>query len=427
MIEYEEDWQRLGQRLRNYEPDGQPEVDFAALQQLRREEDRRPSRRKILWLGLSLVLLVGSVAWRSVGRLSSTPPSAALITPVGSEDSAEHDRSPVKENLLLPASPSELTPDSSPDPAKVVPGAPPRTVWATRVAERPGMDNTQRLPDQALEKVEAGRKATTSAGRTTGAVVVSTLPSLPSVTSLNYEVRSLPEPTYAQATIPAEESGSPTFTRASRTTIAVNTGLSSHWRGRHPLEDTDQGLYFSLGAMRNFGRFGLDGRVGYRGHGVKFPALEGEATPWSHYEDKVNLFNDEGEEVEYTYVGIVDGYRGIEFSLLLHYWVAPQFSVQAGGRYSLPSLGFRRTVHSSHDGDVTRQPNPYHFFTTNTTLVRYRDYGLLSGAQWRLGNALSVEAMLHLGLVDLIEDAGERQARFNHSSSLSLGVQYRLR
>ncbi len=434
MDQHEKDWLRLGQDLHNYQPQGDPVGDFARFQELQRETSGKARPARLGWLLLGLLLMMASAIWLFQ---DSTPSaiSTAFPMPIAQRESAEAVSAQPSVSFKEIASSNTLSNIATNTPAQLITAgagllAPDK---ANPIADVEQVD--PELPSRAAAEAPLTTLKSESLPESQLAITAMTSAQAEPVRNATvYPVARLSgaqEFVLAETTLPyvslavaAEESViSPSKTVPK---LSFGGGLSSHWRGDQFLSDTDLGVYVSLGIQKPIGeRFSIAGRVGYRGHNLNLQVLE-EEKPWSHYEEKINEIDDNGEEIEYTYVGVVDGYKGIEFSVLLQYELNHRTTLQAGGRYSLPSLAFRRTVHSSRDGDVTAQPNPYHFFATQQPLVKYYDYGALFGGQYRINNSLSFEAQLHLGMVDLIEDAGERMERFNHSSSVSLGLRYRL-
>lgn len=429
MNEYEDEWLRIGSGLRAYQPEGQPETDYAGFRAMQEADRQRPRRRLLAWLGFGILLLMAS----SITLVLSGPEPATKLYISDSDTAALSGVNPISIDLSFPI--AESTPPSlSATPTKQATLPKPERSFSPVVRDRFSAQQVQLpkssgVPPSSSEPLLSGNFFAEAGGFAVSAKLGASRNEMV-LSRLDWPRVKLP--TTDTVSVSLETGGllplsdEPFAAKNKRPYFSFNGGLSTHWRGNSFLEDADQGVYVSIGIRQQLGRFTLDGRFGYRGHNMNLKVLEGTEKPWSHYEEKSNLFNDQGEEVEYTYVGIVDGYKGLEFSLLVSYQLNNRFSMQAGGRYSLPSLSFRRTVHSSHDGDVTGEPNPYHFFTTQTPLVKYYDYGALAGGQYRINKFLSLEAMLHLGMVDLIEDEGERMSRFNHSSSVSIGLSYRL-
>lgn len=437
MDQHEHDWSQIGDQLRNYQPAGKPDVDFAALQALQREAEVSFFRRYFYFLLPVLLLLCGVVF-----LIWPAPDNEALVQ-LGVEEKEPVSATPVPvRSVTVPS--EELTERVSAQRSKTntrVASAkpaspPPPSLPPVSVPQRAPAISNSGPAALASNLVEAGRKPT----RPAAALIADSERSEPTNNSLraNQTVTRLPWPAAdtklvskpevtAGATISATSAPPPFARTAGKPTFTFGAGLSSHWRGTRFLSDVDNGVYLSIGLEKRFGCLSLDGRVGYRGHSLSQQVSENTGTAWSYYEEKTSQLTSFGEEEEFTYVGVVEGYQGIEFSLLLGYQVSSRVLLQAGGRYALPDLSFRRSVHSSHNGDVTNHDNPYLIFITDQALVKYHDYGGLLGGQYRLSPVFSLEAMLHLGMVDLIEDAGERQSRFNHSSSLSLGIRYRLK
>lgn len=430
MDQHEKDWIRLGQNLRNYQPPGDPAADFAALQQLQQAQYTMPNRRGLLWLGLGLLLLFTVATWLVSGdKTLDQPQSGPGVPPVATSISdGEKSPKPVVTSEQVAVAPITTTSLSNAPEAsgqmlvEQAANNPKRVNGLITEAKKENKTTTEEVdfpdlgPGQDVELV--GKNPVSKATYSFNSVMVTPIGTYGEVLAFT---RTLPEVSISGLASPVEIEQQSRLPR-----ITFGGGLSTHWRGDRFMSDTDQGIYVSLGLEQPLGqRFLLAGRVGYRGHNLNLRVFEDDK-PWSHYEEKINEVDASGEEVEYTYLGIVDGYKGIEFSLLLQYQLNNRATLQAGGRYSLPSLAFRRTVHSSRDGDITADPSPYQFLANEQPLVKYFDYGALLGGQYRINNSLSFEAQLHLGMVDLIEDDGERMNRFNHSSSLSLGLRYRL-
>ncbi|MFK8165188.1 MAG: hypothetical protein AB8H12_22270, partial [Lewinella sp.] len=153
---------------------------------------------------------------------------------------------------------------------------------------------------------------------------------------------------------------------------------------------------------------------------MRLPVFSDVESPWSYHKEEIHNTGHMGEDREYIYEGVVEGYQAIELSLLAHYQLSARLSMSGGVRYSLPDLAFERTVVGPDE------ENPFFDFIEGRSLVKYQDYGALLGAEYHLSRHLALEAGLHLGMVDLIDDAAAGRARFNHSSSLSFGVKYKL-
>lgn len=203
--------------------------------------------------------------------------------------------------------------------------------------------------------------------------------------------------------------------------ITLGAGLSNHWRGASFMQEVDRGIYAYVGINRRIGRrLGLEGRIGYRGHGMQMPVFSDVDAPWSYHKEEIHNTGHMGEDREYIYEGVVEGYQAVEFSLLANYQLTSRLNINAGMRYSLPDLAFERTVVGPDD------ENPFFEFIEGRSLVKYQDYGALFGAEYHFNRHLAIEAGLHLGMVDLIDDAAAGSTRFNHSSSLSFGVKYKL-
>jgi hypothetical protein len=426
MDPHEEDWARIGEGLRNYQPAGDPEGDFALFQELQQKEKKKPMAALLIWLGLgsALLLLAAGVAFLLLPTASEknntevAKGAIAIVVPatektvekiiplIGGFDEIaifkknnENESSAlVEEHKSLVFSVSLNDVDSQ------------LPILNNTLISKPEEIPVEEILYLVADPGMAVRREATIA-----------------LTAINWPAEELVvDQSLPTAVITMQETAEVMHKQRLMPQVTLGTGLSTHWRGNSFLSDIEYGMYLSIGVQQPIGRFLLDGRVGYRGHNLDVAVLGDNAKPWSHYEEKTNEFNGLGEEVEYTYLGVVDGYRGLEFSLLVGYRLNNKASLQVGGRYSLPSLSFRRTVHSSLDGDVTGMPSPYHSFVSEQPLVKYHDYGAVFGGQYRLSPTLSLEAQLHLGMVDLIEDMGERQERFNHSSSISIGVRYRM-
>lgn len=188
------------------------------------------------------------------------------------------------------------------------------------------------------------------------------------------------------------------------------------------MEDIDQGVYVNIGLRKDFSsRFGAELQLGYRDQSLDLPALgDTEARYWSHHTAMSAWTDTQGNTHRYEYEGTVEGYRAVELNLLLHYRLLPRLGLSAGGRVALPTLQVDRFVGGSE------VQNPYKKFVEEQPLVRHLDYGMRFGAEYLLTKQLTIETNIHVGLVDLIEDAGEGIERFNHSNTLSIGLRYSL-
>lgn len=188
------------------------------------------------------------------------------------------------------------------------------------------------------------------------------------------------------------------------------------------MQDVDQGVYASVGVRKDFSsRFGAEIQLGYRDQSLMLPTLgDTKEAYWSHHTAMSTWTDTQGNTHSYEYEGTVEGYRAVELSLMVHYRPLPRIGLSAGGRIALPTLHVERSVSGS---DVQ---NPYKKFVEEQALVRGLDYGMRFGAEYLLNRQLAIQTNLHMGLVDLIEDAGEGVERFNHTNTLSVGLRYSL-
>jgi len=366
----EDDWGRLGHSLRNYQPAGNPDQDFAAFQSLQKADQPGP-RRLLFWLGLGMVLMCCGVAFllqnptyadeqQVHSAVVKEVPDKLTMTLSASDHSVAND--PPK---FLAGNPKEITTGQDINTSRRPPPQKDVVARASDLNERTSQKQAVVInsppplvftgaEDTALVGPEVGSSTSvvTEKGDETlqptnsDGTSVSGLREGSGVLSLKWPVVVLDTKAPNAGTVqPVESSELRPVKNA--TLITFNTGLSTHWRGSTFLAEPDYGLYVSVGVEQQFGKFSLGGRFGYRGHNMNLEVLEGEAKPWSHYEDKTSNFNDLGEEVEYTYTGVVNGYKGLEFSLLLGYQLSPRMQVKVGGRYSLPSLESTTTTERS--------------------------------------------------------------------------------
>jgi hypothetical protein len=432
MDQHEKDWLDLGRQLKDYSPEGNPFEDFQALQELQQQQSGHRKGGLAFWISENLPLLillpllgfiafsVGKGQWERYQRKTATqetivsgskamdlqlPQEAYIEKQPAASGAAEGEGEPVQIRTVEP--PTEPWP--GPQMAAKVANKWPRekvsvaeeNVGAITVVEKLHLPVSQeattpliaRLPSQILNRAD---------------LVVEALP----LTEM------MPVP--GQVTIPAVPVSIISKHPASLQ-ITLGTGLSNHWRGANFMQEVDRGIYAYIGLNRRLGqRLGLEGRIGYRSHGMRLPVFSDVDEPWSYHKEEIHNIGHMGEDRAYIYEGVVEGYQAMEFGLLAHYQLSTRLSMSGGVRYSLPDLAFERTVVGPDE------ENPFYEFIEGRSLVKYQDYGALFGAEYHLSSHLAIEAGLHFGMVDLIDDAAAGRTRFNHSSSLSFGVKYKL-
>jgi hypothetical protein len=428
MDQHDKDWLDLGRQLKDYHPAGDPKEDFQALQELQRQQPDRKTRGLGYWVSNNLLLLVllpflglvafslGKGQWeRYQRRAAAQEVNFAEVKAVEQALPTQgfptvQEPSVVPENIAEAANQSLKTGSISP-PAKVeevskkrsttLPGMNPSTqdVAVEVVGTNPpaafagGSPPMVLLPNQSSDRVEVAVQSLRSAQIFPVSRPMTPLPVIPMVISK--------QPSNLQ--------------------ITLGMGLSNHWRGANFMQEVDRGIYAYVGIYRSIGRrFGLEGRIGYRGHGMQLPVVSDVDAPWSYHKEEIHNTGNMGEDRAYIYEGVVEGYQAVEFSLMTHYKFSPRLSAIGGVRYSLPDLAFERTVMGPDE------ENPFSEFIERQPLVEYQDYGALLGFEYHFSRFLALEVGLHLGMVDLIDDAAAGRTRFNHSSSFSFGVKYKL-
>ncbi|WP_020568664.1 porin family protein [Neolewinella persica] len=429
MDQHEKDWLDLGRQLKDYSPEGSPEEDFQAFQELQKQRSDQKKGGPVFWISENLPLLVllpllGLIAF-SVGKgewdryqrkaaaqqmivVEGKATDIRLPTKVyGEVQTAAHDETEaIRTQVGTIVTPAELKP---------------RPPLAAKAAD--GISHqTELTPEKEVAVATADEKLSLPANPEAIAPLVAVLPIQPLnrtdlvVETLPFEILLVSGPV-AVSSVPAPVvSKHPTNLQ-----ITLGTGLSNHWRGANFMQEVDRGIYAYVGLNRRLGqRLGLEGRIGYRSHGMRLPVFSDVDAPWSYHKEEIHNTGHMGEDRAYIYEGVVQGYQAMEFSLLAHYQLFPRLSMSGGVRYSLPDLAFERTVVGPDE------ENPFFEFIEGRSLVKYQDYGALLGAEYLLSRHLAIEVGLHLGMVDLIDDAAAGRTRFNHSSSLSFGVKYKL-
>ncbi len=427
MDQQDKNWLELGHRLENYQPEGDPASDFNVVQQLQQEaEKKKRSIFGIFFACLSIVGILLVLIWLSgSGAGSGRPGDAAdqrTVLKSGAEErepERKEDQLPSERNLLATTTEHHPTEISEFQPVTREAGSTSKKISKTN-RRQPGelvvpsflpvrgseaMGETPAPPAAAAAENQPPTQPERLTARRLRAVVPLASDPFPSAV-----VR--PE-------VPAQNARQVVLPPSSPVTFSLGAGLSNHWRGANFWQEVDRGVYAYLGLQRRFGnRLSLEGRIGYRGHTMQLPIIRDTDKPWSYHEEEVHSPDHTGTIQAYTYQGIVKGYRAVEFSLLANYSLGNRWQLSAGARYALPALEVHRTVRGPDD------VNPFHDFIEGTSLVKYFDYGGLMGVNYRFNKHLQLETSLHLGMVDLINDAAEGMERFNHSSSISIGVKY---
>ncbi len=434
MDQHEKDWLDLGRQLRDFQPVGQPSEDFLAFQQLQREKKPRRFAWWTAWWILPAFLLMFSTAyhWQDtlLGKVNAEPSPTTELLSAGVKP---EESNTINENANTQATAiqsqesaalgvglslekpkrtySALAPQPSHD-VKKVDISPVSPVSAERKPRKftPPSEDRQPNPEQILplfaspeREAEADRLAIDPPPKSL----------LPAETLVPRPIDKLPvESKLLRMTTRNAQGGN-------RPRLTFGTGVSSHWRGERFLQDVDRGLYVNLGLYQPVGqRFGLEAQIGYRAHDLNVPVLNDAKEPWSYHKDEIHNTGHMGELRRYVYEGIVESHRAAEFSLLVHYQLQPKISLHLGARYALPAIKFRQLVHGPDD------ENPFSDFIEGQEIVKYKDYGGILGLNYRLTTHLSLQGEVHLGLVDLIENAAQDGEQFNRSNSLSVGVRY---
>lgn len=431
MDQQEKDWLDLGRKLKGYHPTGNPKDDFQALQELQNQQPDRKRRGLVYWgsenfVLLALLPLLGLIAF-SVGkgqweRFQRNAPSEELsftdVESPGDESSSEEvytEIGPTEISVESVEPENQLvTVDPSPKPKRV------ENLAKTRITLVQG--NPQVIRTHGPVEVTAESNLPIDFAKDTPASM-ELLDNQPA-DRVEMVLQRLPivlvDPV-SRPMNPLKATSAVISKQPSNLQITLGAGLSNHWRGANFMQEVDRGIYAYIGLNRRLGqRLGLEGRLGYRGHGMQLPVVSDVDGPWSYHKEEIHNTGHQGEDREYIYEGVVEGYQAVEFSLLANYQLSRRLSLSGGVRYSLPDLAFERTVMGPDE------ENPFFEFIERQPLVKYQDYGALLGVEYHFSRHLAIEAGLHLGMVDLIDDAAAGRARFNHSSSLSLGIRYKL-
>jgi hypothetical protein len=425
MDQQEKDWLDLGRKLKGYHPAGNPNDDFQALQELQKQQLDRKRKGMVYWASenfvlLALLPLLGLIAF-SVGKGQWERHQLKTTTQEQRFAAVETERNVEPTDVLMTVKEPAKTPvsiaETSNQSVSIAQNSPPskEEESKTRSTVLPRID-----PMASTEEVAERVPSTNITGDASSMMLlpnqspdqvemaVQRLPSA-QLMSVSRPMSLLPDP---QAVISKQPSN---------LQITLGTGLSNHWRGANFMQEVDRGVYAFIGVNRQIGqRLGLEGRIGYRGHGMQLPVVSDVDEPWSYHKEEIHNTGQQGEDRAYIYEGVVEGYQAVEFSLLANYQLSTKLSLSGGVRYSLPDLAFERTVMGPDE------ENPFFEFIERQPLVKYQDYGALLGAEYHFSRFLALEAGLHLGMVDLIDDAAAGRVRFNHSSSVSIGVKYKL-
>ena len=481
MDTHEKAWQDLGGRLHDYAPAdaGDVDADFAALLGELEPAVTAPARRPwwLWWAGVSVVLVL--VAGFSFWAGTQSRLEALEETPVASLDAVEGTVSAtttIDPNSTASATVAEASTDLAPagnSPTQTKNSFGTSTLATSGLAE--GSGNQMKAPAPVVSSPVGGFQqsdltefSSNAAGSNTTADLSesgtpsSLTPTIEKVDPVGDPERAVPEQLFPGATPPhrAATTGSvdvatatfaflpPSPVKAfnqdveiaalsptpqapksfaktrSNPTISFATGVSTHWRGNGFLRDPDLGFYAGAGVGQRLGRFTLEGQVGYRSYAPNFSVLGEASGEWAKVDHKTVDVVD-GEEITYTYSGRVEGYRAIELSLLVHYQVSDRFQVHAGGRYGLPSIDFQEEVLTTPVSH--HHLNPYLELPQQRDLIHYEDFSAVGGLRYTLLPNLALETQVNWGFVDLIDDVAAADDRFNHSSSLSLGLRYFVR
>lgn len=432
MDQHEQDWLDLGRKLKDYQPKGQPGEDFQDFQKLQSKNEPRRVAWWFTWYFLPAFLLVFSMAYYWQQNL---PKGADAEIQLTSELISADEK---------PEEPKVITAETKTKTAGLMPGRAASTVEA-------GLENMERsspvltLPQNHADNERKISSVTAEPGLTNSTPTPTTNQPIPGqnspvllVPDQGAEAIDLaaepPPPEQVMVTemlavrpvdelpIGHKELALDIRKNKSRPRLSLGAGISNHWRGEKFLQDVDRGLYVNLGVYQPIGRrFGLEAQLGYRSHDLNVPILSDAKEPWSYHKDEIHNTGQMGEIRVYTYEGIVESYRAVELSLLVHYQLEPRIGIHAGARYALPAIKFRRLVHGPDN------ENPFSDFIEQQEIVKSRDYGGILGLNYRLTNHLSLQGEVHLGLVDLIENAAQDGEQFNRSNSLSVGLRYRFK
>lgn len=432
MNQHEKDWLDLGRQLKDYQPEGQPEEDFLSFQQLQLEKKPRRFALWVLWWLLPAFVLVLSTTlyWQGTVPDSTgvTTPLAIKATEARTDDVRANDLDVATINVntrVAEVRPEAPVPTSIDLEEKVTPK---RKASARTLRQSPG-DEHKDIPQFTPEPKQDKLAPALAVDQHNPVQFSSTLlpdkdtdvekrasepPAKPEVLTELLTVRPIDKLTIVDEGLELDiRKGK------ARPRLTLGAGLSNHWRGDNFLQDVDRGLYINLGLYQPVGqRFGLEAQLGYRTHDLNVPVLTNAKEPWSYHKDEIHNTGHMGEVRVYIYEGTVESYQAVEFSLLARYQLRPRLGLHAGARYALPSIKFKRQVHGPDD------ENPFHDFIEQQEMVKSRDYGGIFGLNYRLTSQLSLQGEVHLGLVDLIENAAQEGERFNRSNSLSVGVRY---
>lgn len=435
-------WRGLGQQLHDFAPPGDVREDFAAFQAFS-EAQQPPKAKGYRRFGLALLFLVAVTLLRiAVGSdwLVSevvTPKNIITAIPGDQSDAGEltapktqitDEREVTQDNkrtLLVATRENSLSVtvlDNSIRPEPVI-----NTAAASAAGTEPTLgqeqlsviapftsavvEEEQRAPVGALQTLPGTEHSVATGNTLSASPLINALPLA--------DVRSNSR---SAVIIPLAEVHAAPFSRPTNLHVDFAAGISHHWRGSRFMQEVDRGIYAGIGVRKDLGkRFSVGFAVGYRGHDVNFPIVSDQTGYWSHHTDKAEVSDALGNVNEYGYEGIVEGYRAVEFTVLLHYLPFERLSINGGIRYGLPALQATQLFYGPDDN------NPLHnHYLNDLDLIRTTDFGFVGGLSYRLSRHLALEASIHLGQVDLIDDVAEEKVRFNHSSSVSLGVRYSL-
>jgi hypothetical protein len=428
MDQHEKDWLDLGRQLKYFSPKGNPAEDFQGLQELQKQQADQRKGGPAYWISENLLLLVllpllGLIAFSvGKGQLERYERKAAVQQAVVAEGKTTDLQLPteadVEEQPTVPVV-AEV------EPSQVATFDPPtKSEQSVQMAVQVDSELTPVKVSTPKKDVAilAKEEILNLPGSSGATAPISVVP--PSEIPIRTKLAVQALPMMKTLRVPDLEiiPSANVFSKSpANLQITLGTGLSNHWRGANFMQEVDRGIYAYIGLNRRLGqRLGLEGRLGYRSHGMRLPVFSDVDAPWSYHKEEIHNTGQMGEDRAYIYEGVVEGYQAVEFSLLANYQLSTRLSLSGGVRYSLPDLAFERTVVGPDE------ENPFFEFIEGQPLVKYQDYGALLGAEYHFSRFLALEAGLHLGMVDLIDDAAAGRVRFNHSSSVSIGVKYKL-
>ncbi|MFK8164012.1 MAG: hypothetical protein AB8H12_16325, partial [Lewinella sp.] len=322
MDQHEKDWLDLGRQLKDYSPQGNPTEDFQVLQELQQQERGRKKVSPLYWVSENLLLLVllpllGLIAF-SVGKgewdryQRKTVTEKAIVAQVETTDLPLTSED-VEEPPMVSSSPAEVRSNSIPADDRVIRANTVKQSILNAATELPLVNPVTAEKQAAVIPAEKEENSPLLSDEIIPAVVA-----LPTKTSKSVDVlvEALPSKEVELLATPVAFSTSPVKTiskRPATVQITLGTGLSNHWRGANFMQEVDRGIYAYVGLNRQLGnRLGLEGRIGYRGHGMRLPVFSDVESPWSYHKEEIHNTGHMGEDREYIYEGVVEGYQAIE-------------------------------------------------------------------------------------------------------------------